>query len=161
MRAARGSKYCVCRNSSSAALLLVGPSAGLLNNPSAQAAHLTNRTRRGVGLKLGIIMIFRGFSPGLFHCTIKSESHCIWPCEVQVGIHSHGRTHVAGCPHPRRRKVWGWRWSCGWPQLLGGWMETFCSRSLSLSLDTHYGGDYFAITEWILAASQEELLFPS
>jgi hypothetical protein len=45
--------------------------------------------------------------------------------------------------------------------LWGGRMETFCPRSPSHSLDTRHGADYFAITEWILAASQEDLLLPS
>lgn len=50
---------------------------------------------------------------------------------------------------------------CSEARVLGIRMETLCPRSLSHSPDTRHGGDYSAITEWILATSQDELLLPS
>lgn len=58
-------------------MLLVEPSWG---SSKSQCPGCTSYklSQSGGSLKPGITIVFRRFFPGPFHCTVKTESHCIW-----------------------------------------------------------------------------------
>lgn len=94
---------------------------------------------------------------------MKSESQCIWP---GTGRHTLPWEDTCGrLPIPTQKAGVGLEMelqlapASGWLWVLGG--AHFVPDLYHSSLDTHYGGDYSAIAERNLAASQEEPLFPS